>query len=99
MKQILISINPYIYDYVSDNDELSDSDDDDDDDSVKEIVIIYNTDDTIVGLICKIEDAIKDNNEVENIYVFVSSKDEDYNDIVFLIKSIYENIKIITEVD
>lgn len=98
MKQILISINPRIYDYVSDNDdELSDSDDDDD--SVKEIVIIYNTDDTIIGLINKIEDAIKDNNEVENIYVFVSSKDEDYNDIVSLIKSIYQNIKIITEVD
>lgn len=98
MKQILISINPYIYDYVSDNDELSDSDDDDDD-NITEIVIIYNTDDTIVGLICKIEDAIKDNNEVENIYVFVSNENEDYDDIIALIKSIYQNIKIITEVD
>ena len=96
MKKILISINPSIYDYVSD--ELSDSDDDDDD-SVKEIVIIHNQEDTIINLINKIEDAIKDNNEVENIYVFVSSKDEDYNDIVSLIKSIYKNIKIITEVD
>ena len=96
MKKILISINPSIYDYVSD--ELSDSDDDDDD-SVKEIVIIHNQEDTIINLINKIEDAIKDNNEVENIYVFVSSKDEDYNDIVALIKSIYQNIKIITEVD
>lgn len=96
MKKILISTNPHIYDYVSDDDdELSDSDDD----NITEIVIIYNTDDTIIGLINKIEDAIKDNNEVENIYVFVSNENEDYDDIIALIKSIYQNIKIITEVD
>ena len=103
MKQILISINPRIYDYVSDNDdELCDSDDDDDDsddDNITEIVIIYNTDDTIIGLINKIDDGIKEVKEVENIYVFVSSESEDYDDIVSLIKSIYQNIKIITEID
>ena len=93
MKKVLISANPPIYDYISDDD------DSDDDDAVKEIVIIHNQDDTIINLICRIEDAIKDNNKVENIYVFVSSHNEDYDDIVSLIKSIYQNIKIITEVD
>ena len=91
MRKILISTNPPIYDYITD--------DDSDDDSVKEIVIIHNTDDTIINLICKIEDTIKEGNELENIYVFVSSYDNDYDDIVSLIKSIYQNIKIITEVD
>ena len=91
MRKILISTNPPIYDYITD--------DDSDDDSVKEIVIIHNQEDTIINLICKIEDTIKEGNELENIYVFVSSYDNDYDDIVSLIKSIYQNIKIITEVD
>jgi len=91
MKKVLISTNPNIYDYVSD--------DDSDDDNITEIVIIHNTDETIINLINKIEDGIKEVKEVENIYVFVSSENEDYDDIVSLIKSIYQNIKIITEVD
>ena len=92
MKKVLISTNPPIYEYVSD-------DDDSDDDNITEIVIIHNQEDTIINLICRIENAIKEGNEIENIYVFVSSHNEDYNDIVSLIKSIYQNIKIITEVD
>jgi|TARA_Y100000289_G_C3912941_1_gene145732 hypothetical protein len=91
MKKVLISANPPIYDYISD--------DDSDDDNITEIVIIHNQEDTIINLICRIENAIKDGNEIENIYVFVSSHNEDYDDIVSLIKSIYQNIKIITEVD
>jgi len=50
-KKVLISTNPNIYDYVSD--------DDSDDDNITEIVIIHNTDETIINLINKIEDGIK----------------------------------------
>ncbi len=84
---------PFINTNIEDSDELSDTDDSDD-----IIVIIPNTD-NIIKIINKIEDTIKDGNEVSNIYLFISSENEDYLDIIFLIKLIYEKIKIISEID
>ena len=81
-QQLLLSNN--LYDSSSDEEE------------VRELVLVY--EDSIIELIGKIELAIADGYECENIFVFISSSNDDLEDIKNLIHSIYESIKYVTDI-
>ena len=81
-QQLLLSNN--LYDSSSDEEE------------VRELVLVY--EDSIIELIGKIELAIADGYECENIFVFINSTNDDLEDIKNLIHSIYESIKYVTDI-
>ena len=84
-KEILVSTNPRVYDEETSSDE-----------EIQELVLVY--DNSIIELIGKIELAISDGYECENILVFISSSNEDLEDIRNLIHSIYKSIKYVTDI-